>query len=1689
MRGLWLIFGLVTAAVAGLPGNAAHAQEQLECGIPGTSTRIRPADIKPQIHSGVISERNGSIDFSFDVPAGAHLEIEVVARWTITGREQDLGRFESFDLALADPLGLKWDIARDGGLLNPHFAVSSRSLNRAKSEVTDRRTWILSKIAARNLSVPVRLTSAPPDLAYIIRARARFFGDRSGRLDAGGEAGSSLPIVAGQLIEGNSSTWTAQPPTIVNPRSNEIDINELNNELNKEPADQSVPPPDRDFLNDGVDLYRVPGVVRGSTIKARLVGVEALRTGLPVRPANYPLRTSIEILQPACDADGNFILIETPSAEGFSSFGASEDEFIATRTGDYFVQVKPGFLTKYWFQVDFEETPSDFIVGGPEFHLSTIHAPEEPIIGAPLHVGFRLWNVPDYWLDDVQIAFEFADAGSDNAITAVESRQGPCKRAEGAAVFNCMLGTMATGSHRDFLFRIDALPAAGVRWRALWTWDSEIGEPQLVTGTVGADLGPAIDQVLTLADQGNASFGIPSYPYPFNPSGREGLDFRTLFVTGWGLPQATGDDVELAGPDGSIEYRFIGFPEGATGFVREQYESGWAAYRRANGLAADDPLPEGLEGFLVRANLRQGIMPGVKEIELNGVKGDWELFFGGLDAELFFVHEKDIAPLENAYVPQRLEIRLQPNVNLPVEEIPLILFEDRRPGRASRKIIARRDDLSTARIKPYVTPPILLLDTTVAPLPQPQPGDVVIPVLLRGPGPVRLRAEIDENFRVESFALPVIPTIAKVDLLNDPLEEPFAAELAKAATPGAPRTLFHRALDVAAGCRSISVTNWDSLKLQNQTADEFWNVVLLEFFDEDVREVPVTVGHHAATLLLREMFIDRLGKAIAELDKIVKDDAAIVGVLRRMEGTISAGDVPISRIEITAPDETEVAYGSAVTTGDLAFIAEQYNLGSGPDGIAKAGKWRFDATREALTKLRENTQEILDDAREIEACEVQDLVRLTGSGFDFINQAVEPKLRRLRNASGAPVLSKPGALWDFDDAGRLWMGDLARLSAAVKRQEARAQQDNLQLLALAAVLTVPVAAGSSGVAAGVYIALGMGVVDLVGTAALEINDYLEKQAEVDFSEDAAIVLGYARNEQALAEARHWIEISFNIGLALPFVATDAAILAKTLSNPRVIGRGMWATRALRERPLKALTPAQRRNFAAFAVRSRMRKLELGEGAITQLEREALAEIDRIIAARANTATTNFPTPDLPNPATTGLPAPDLPNPATTGLPAPDLPNPATSVLPKFEPPQENVMSLVIDIESGQLLLSKVEQRAASSSSDYSPLFGSSASSAGGGAEGAARGSSDIFGPDASYIQLSSSSGSPPAIPKTIPSGPDLKPRVFAPGMRNRSLAFTNLRNETVVIELGEFRGSGSFSSAFDDITVPTKVERRFGGRVVKVTFTEAVGDSGTAGARYSTQLDFQVDEAGRNLLLKFGEFNPRIRVTRRAPGDVHRVVGERVPGVFTARRRVAVVQLVEDVGESAFDVAFRKAPGRPNPIGGLTDVQADSYFDAMKAANDEGIVILDNKLDNIVFEALPPEVRALAGPRGGKPRVVVIDTGGVVEMKGATRQIRAERARQLQRIINGPWNAQLQDVLNRNGDLLFGLSVEQRRAAARKIFALDQFENFVELKDHGVARMVDIPFNPSTADQPLLANVAERFKAYGKPLPPVEDVQ
>ncbi|WP_339831299.1 hypothetical protein [uncultured Parvibaculum sp.] len=619
---------------------------------------------------------------------------------------------------------------------------------------------------------------------------------------------------------------------------------------------------------------------------------------------------------------------------------------------------------------------------------------------------------------------------------------------------------------------------------------------------------------------------------------------------------------------------------------------------------------------ILGARLKRPAMPGRKGFKLNGAEGSWVLRHGDFVADFAVVRAvgDETEGADHVLIPEKIYLELRTTALFPFDEIPVQLWVNDTPHLFgnSRTIMAKRlprtkeDDEALAElreavrfaggevenVKPvhiYRTPPIGLVDKGQ----EASGGAMDLPDVSSEDWRVQVKdGDVIQGVNAAVDKLRTEPFHAKAVAVNSP------AEIVRHVAPAlgnAQNLTWTRAVAEAARCTGIPFeTPVDFDALARRKAKTFSNTVLLDdaakratgkqilgdlsgygraanlladlgasgiqspsaFSGGKTYSLDMRVGDHAAMLILREAFIEMMTRQIEELSAITSDDA-LYGFRASAEIPSSyAPNHPFADIDVRAPNGQTVYYpfsyaGDALLKTELGLDAEA------------AEAWRLDATRQLLRQHIAALREARAKAQAIKTCgEHQKLVDLTGRGFAAVNRYARSRLMTAQSVRG-----ERDDAWKADRVARAWLNGVPVFAEALAAQQELSAQDTKLIMTAVAIGTSGAALGGGlvGWATGfeaLFFSTAATLGD-IGNAAhalyTQVGHKLNTSAEVRFARNAHAVLGDARLEQALAEDRHWAEISAGLYLDVvpSLVFTSGTEFLKGLSDIGSTSRSLY----------------------------------------------------------------------------------------------------------------------------------------------------------------------------------------------------------------------------------------------------------------------------------------------------------------------------------------------------------------------------------------------------------------------------------------------------------------------------------------------------------------------------------------------------
>ncbi len=815
--------------------------------------------------------------------------------------------------------------------------------------------------------------------------------------------------------------------------------------------------------------------------------------------------------------------------------------------------------------------------------------------GAPLTIGMRFENKSAMMAAGVVADIALADPKTEMAPDNLRVGEDYCSDI-GGGLYRCGFGDMAPGDIADVTFHGETPMSGGVIWTADFFSAGDLGGIRARSGMVGQRAPPHVVEVVVIADQTRVEDYVPSYRYPY-ASGGSGSQSRYLLVVGYNLPQSPADKIALADID-TVNYGFLAYNDSENAFYQEWIGKGWQRFYDIEdvNLARARAREDGYDAILVRADLLQGILPGLQSVTLKdrrGVefKGYWSLEFGDLSAQLSFVRLREDGGLDllsEAYLPERIHLAVETNARLPITEIPVLIDTENLDGTPNKiAMIARQSDIAGGRI--YLTGPI---DLHHQGKPASLTGGTAVPVVPDADSPPLIQAQIDADFIFKSLRLPVDPFIVSAAVRNSP-------------GIGDRSWLWKDALSRAAKCHDdINVTNWNALTVSQ--SDEIWNLMVFDNSDHFPGQ-SVSFGHHAAAILLRDLFVVEMEQQQSSLRWLRTNKRGLSAMIAALKPIAWRDEMALMRMEVTDIDGTVLPY-SYVVSNDTDWLADR-------SGTTEAAivEWQHTQSVAAIDALLEAMDEALEQAAKAGDCDIEDLIRLTGLNFTPVAERLKARLMVLSEVVLAN--NQRRLLWQPDNLARFWVNQVAPLAAAVKAQQRASQTDTSMVLAVTAVITAP--AGIFGSQSLQLIVFLFELVDLGYSLYDAYSQIAASDAEIEFSSGASVVIGEERYEEAMANAQSWISHGLGVGVSAFGVFTSAHDVLPRLVLLRRVARGRHLARTLlTTNSVQNLTRSDVQDFAAFAAHSYAKSQIRGGDALTVLERRVIGLVDEV--SQANT---------------------------------------------------------------------------------------------------------------------------------------------------------------------------------------------------------------------------------------------------------------------------------------------------------------------------------------------------------------------------------------------------------------------------------------------------------------------------------------
>ncbi|MEM1140985.1 MAG: hypothetical protein AAGI88_00220 [Pseudomonadota bacterium] len=663
---------------------------------------------------------------------------------------------------------------------------------------------------------------------------------------------------------------------------------------------------------------------------------------------------------------------------------------------------------------------------------------------------------------------------------------------------------------------------------------------------------------------------LPYYEYPFSEKEVTNGLSRTLFVFGRDLPRRWNQSMDIKAGTPGIRYqevaRWSDFQRSET--TREGYSPETAERDRAG-----DPFVRGrkiveqrlkpdeqgqladLEAVILEANLAPGVVPGWQKVNYGDAQGAWLLQFGDNTGRLRIVRKTDTQTNRYEQVPslfsgEQFQVEIETKRVLPAASIPVIVtalpkgvpIEQWRKGGAllgdGSGIIAMKSP-DNPRI--YRTE-FIRVDPRI-----PVGKSIAAGTTLTSGAKARIHsihgASGSDVYAMISApgVLSIPPAMAKAAIWKNPAHPVVAGNwtswLSQAAqcagvTTAGPQVTIERAeatrisrFLINSGSYPVAFPGW----MENK----------------------VTVGQHAAMLLMRDTFIKQLQSARATYASIETDEE-LTAFRRAMEPFIRQEKSPLTRVPVIGIDGNSTDFVSTFNQASISAVHDS----SKTDVEA----WALKATREVLKTYVELMLSMEREKTAIGTFDIESLLKLTGHNFGAVAALAKAKLMR---PAKAPLI------WAPDYQARAQVDNVALTARQVRLVDELALTARREAELAVAVSALPVALVGAyvGSTSTMLATLAIDTVDVASATYSEVTTKLGRDAEYGFALAAADVTGMARLEAAELPPRSWASV---MGQLFPVYTFAAFGLTADIPEAyKFYQKGMQALRIARGRQVLA----------------------------------------------------------------------------------------------------------------------------------------------------------------------------------------------------------------------------------------------------------------------------------------------------------------------------------------------------------------------------------------------------------------------------------------------------------------------------------------------------------------------------------------
>lgn len=758
--------------------------------------------------------------------------------------------------------------------------------------------------------------------------------------------------------------------------------------------------------------------------------------------------------------------------------------------------------------------------------------------------------------------------------------------------------------------------------------EHSVGGGTLTGGEYWTRPKPVIKDAFVIRPQFAMGLYGPGYPDPFGTvtDGSPSDKIRYVFIYGKNLPQSRGERIDIVSEDQDVSYYLYAlkatYDREDVVVDKELLNEALGRVDLKAGVANPPYRKEVDDDFLIlEVTLQSGVTPGYKALSINGVDTAWTLRFGDHRAELGFARDltlglapelrenatSDVELTDIVYAPEEIFVELHTQVEMPFDNFQILLsHNDEFVKFGEKRGVTAHKQTAIGSPKVYRSDPFQIASPGTAD--QYPPGTQLIEAK---PGD-KLHATLG-GARVLNVSNP----IATVKIIGTPADLLKAIE-GEAAPKG---MLWQQAVLEAAKCAGIDEA--DSIpigQVSRKEADNFTDTVISTLWRdvETLLNTRINVGEHAGTIMMRPVFISML-KAAEETYSAPMSDSAIIGLRLTLSVAVTDGGHPLSYIKVAAPSGDEIPL--AMTFYDN-HLEDQYGL-KGEQLVEYQVKAMRVARAKLLTQIRGSIRKLKD----IDPCDVKEMLYLTGFGTEDVQRRTYAGLMKPRtyndnflNEAGTQVQSVR-QIWVADRQARARVANVSLYAKTLKAQEKLSDDEWDNFAITVSVISIPIGAVGGGVLALESVVQAAAFIDIsdffINVIQEGSKQYSEHQ-ELNFATGASAVIGDRRLRQAIRDDSPFllslwktIASGMQAGAAVRSLGS-AADLERAIIRANRSTKSIMASDGSKLEAFKALKPERQRDIYRAIIAAMDNELKLGRGLLETRELEML-EFERLIA--------------------------------------------------------------------------------------------------------------------------------------------------------------------------------------------------------------------------------------------------------------------------------------------------------------------------------------------------------------------------------------------------------------------------------------------------------------------------------------------